>query len=291
MIYDNTSGSLVPLAGTPTARLQAIEDNIAVNENVYGAKNLLENTASTKTINGITFTVNNDGSVTTSGTSTADFSTFIIGYVDLKVGEKYIVSSGANGESGKYYVRVHGIDTEENHYQYDKPIEFTAEQTHYWVNIRIYNGIDMDNVTFYPMLRLASIADNTYVPYAMTNKELTDKYNITTQTIELDSFDTSKVSAVSNCNYGVRNGVCTFRIQQLNFTSVATSGGADQVLLPTNTLPKPLFNVYGVMVNSQRDSILLTVSTDGRLIVNLINGTTAGSNWNNLTITYLTKEV
>ena len=32
-------------------------------------------------------------------------------------------------------------------------------------------------VTVYPMLRLASDTDDTYAPYAMTNKELTDLVN------------------------------------------------------------------------------------------------------------------
>ena len=34
------------------------------------------------------------------------------------------------------------------------------------------------NLVIKPMLRLSSIKDNTYVPYAMTNKELTDKLTI-----------------------------------------------------------------------------------------------------------------
>ena len=31
----------------------------------------------------------------------------------------------------------------------------------------------IDGLVFKPMIRLADISDNTYVPYAMTNQELT----------------------------------------------------------------------------------------------------------------------
>ena len=37
------------------------------------------------------------------------------------------------------------------------------------------NGQTVNNLVFYPMLRLASDPDDTYQPYAMTNRELTEK--------------------------------------------------------------------------------------------------------------------
>jgi hypothetical protein len=47
------------------------------------------------------------------------------------------------------------------------------------INIRIGipSGVTVNNITVYPMLRLASDQDDTWQPYAMTNKELTDKLN------------------------------------------------------------------------------------------------------------------
>ena len=38
----------------------------------------------------------------------------------------------------------------------------------------VASGTTVSNLTFYPMLRLASDIDDTYQPYAMTNKKLTD---------------------------------------------------------------------------------------------------------------------
>ena len=45
------------------------------------------------------------------------------------------------------------------------------------LRLRVYISINTvcENVTFYPMIRPASIQDDTYVPYGMSNAELTEK--------------------------------------------------------------------------------------------------------------------
>ena len=40
--------------------------------------------------------------------------------------------------------------------------------------IRVKNGVTVNNLVFKPMVRLASDPDDTYQPYAMTNRQLTD---------------------------------------------------------------------------------------------------------------------
>ena len=63
-----------------------------------------------------------------------------------------------------------------SHWNYGKnaPCEFTQNG---WkvseLRIRITSGATVNNQTFYPMIRLASITDDTYVPYAETNYQLT----------------------------------------------------------------------------------------------------------------------
>ena len=70
--------------------------NIALNEQTLGykKKNLLKNKGKTATINGITFTVNEDGSVTANGTNTGNQSTYAIHTGLLLEKGKYIFSSG-----------------------------------------------------------------------------------------------------------------------------------------------------------------------------------------------------
>lgn len=135
--------------------------------NEYGAKNLVPNTASSDTINGVTFTVNADGSVTANGTATdnaflnlsnKDFGNEAIGtYLNMpKEANGFIISDGIVSEHEQFY----GIGYDPNNNNV--------------IFILIMSGYTANNLTFYPMIRDARIKDSTYVPYAMTNAELTE---------------------------------------------------------------------------------------------------------------------
>lgn len=151
---------------------------------VLGAKNICPmpySSGYTHETNGITFTVNADGSYVANGTATnSAFLEFFRDYnTILEKDKKYIASSGqtANGGTQVYYresyqsgdwVLLAATVTEE--------VEFTVPNNANIILIRGYigSGNTVSNKTYYPMIRLASDPDNTYVPYAMTNKELTD---------------------------------------------------------------------------------------------------------------------
>ena len=49
-----------------------------------------------------------------------------------------------------------------------------GEHLYYSIRINLQAGTVINNLTFYPMIRLASIEDATYEPYAKTNQELTE---------------------------------------------------------------------------------------------------------------------
>ena len=158
-------------------------------QNVYkvmgknGAKNLIPYPygQTSRTDNGVTYTVNADGSVLVNGTATAN-STLTLQYrqtpskIDLKVGESYIVTGGVSAQLSV------GVSTERSgsayYYGYDKGsgLEFTPESgdEKFGALIQVTNGSTVNNVTVYPMIRPASDTDSTYRPYAATNKELTD---------------------------------------------------------------------------------------------------------------------
>ena len=150
----------------------------------YGAKNMLNITAESKTDAGITFTVNEDGSVTADGTATA-----LIWYKLYEstgeepfVGKKVTVNgcpAGGGDTTYKLFIWKAGNVSGQTDTYVDKGngVTFT------WLNdgsgdkaviyINIYEGQTLNNVTFYPMIRLASVEDDTYAPYAMTNLEIT----------------------------------------------------------------------------------------------------------------------
>ena len=131
-------------------------------------KNLLQNIAASKTISGVTFTVNADGSVTCNGTNTANSAiTFNISTY-LLIGTYIINGCPKNGSVGTYSVDLRDTSNWYVLGERDTGLGFTftnnTVRTVYYV-IRINPGYTCDNLTFYPMVRKASITDDTYEPY------------------------------------------------------------------------------------------------------------------------------
>lgn len=152
-----------------------------------GAKNLnsFPYYMDSQTINGVTFTVNSDGSVTANGTTNAENTLFVMhssvymtNSLTLPSG-KYILSGCPNSSVSDYYLRITYGGTSGQVIDSGQGATFTRnEDTVIGLVICIpHDNYTIDNVTFYPMLRYADDQDNTYQPYAMTNKELTDKLN------------------------------------------------------------------------------------------------------------------
>lgn len=156
------------------------EDKAAIKaiSDVYGAKNLAIPTNAVTSAT-VVFTANADGSVTATGTATGGQAIFGVDVTSkFKSGSSYILSGGIDGNkyawlnamNGDAYVRTlalsTGGDTEPfivDFSDYDRLIYGCAINSGY------------GNCTFYPMIRDARIQNNTYVPYAMTNQELTDE--------------------------------------------------------------------------------------------------------------------
>lgn len=152
----------------------------------YVGKNLLKNTANTATINGVTFTVASDGKVnvnTGSGTATAHAQIELNANIPLKSGVEYTVTSSqtmttnlqmsVQAYNGNTYVK-HLASLNEN----GNTKNFTPDYNGY-DNIRAFiwvrSGSSISNQLISPMIRLSSIADNTFVPYIPDNTELDAK--------------------------------------------------------------------------------------------------------------------
>lgn len=152
-------------------------------------KNLLPYpyTDTTKTVNGITFTDNGDGTITANGTAT-DTATFTLGTTSeyLDYDKSYILNGcPANGSEGTYYIQTdvsNWIDT-------GSGVEFMRDLSMAGASIVIAAGTTVSSLTFSPMIRLAVIEDDTYEPYAMTNQELTKSV----QDIESDISETQDI--------------------------------------------------------------------------------------------------
>ena len=162
--------------GTPTpdapVELVSVGDGGSVAVTIAG-KNILNNfNKASGTSNGITWVANDDNSVTFNGTSTGDFTYLVSTKSDglvLALGETYVLSGCPQGGNINTY-HIHFWDYNENKVIRDFgngcTFTFSEASPNYNVAIRIKPETTVDNLTFYPMLRLARISDYTYEPVA-----------------------------------------------------------------------------------------------------------------------------
>jgi hypothetical protein len=161
--------------------------------NVSG-KNLLNHKAQSQTINGITFTVNDDGTVTANGTATEN-AVFILSGRRLTVPAGTYTLSGCDiGGSHSTYAMACteiGID-------YGNGITKTFAQPTYLETFYpvIYKGATVNNVVFKPMLELGDTATK-YEPYIDPTTVTVTRYG----TDETDNLQTYIPSADGTCEF------------------------------------------------------------------------------------------
>ena len=140
------------------------------NYRIYGnsveRKNLLKNTATSQTINGVTFTVNDDGSVTCNGTAVGIYNTF---YIPFKAsGGTYILNGcPKSGSDNSYRLDIRDSSGSVIAFDYGEGTGGVqlGDSAAYRITIRLQQNYICDNLTFYPMIRKANIEDSTYEPY------------------------------------------------------------------------------------------------------------------------------
>lgn len=150
-----------------------------------------------KSANDVTFTVNSDNSVTVNTTgASADTNFELFNGANLKVGGQYILSGCPSGGSiSTYGIQLYSTNSSAGAiYDVGNGYAFTENQYVTRIVIRIKKDAVLDNVTFYPMVRLASIADNTYEPYLPSNNELLQTAtlkSVTAATADFAAFKTA----------------------------------------------------------------------------------------------------
>lgn len=131
-------------------------------------KNLLKPVYTTQTINGVTFTVNDDGSVTIDGTATARAQYAITrttaSYVQAFAGQTFTLFD-VEGADQYFYSYVMSVEQDVRLDRDSKTFTMTQDDTLY-VAIVVQAGKTVDNVTVYPQLELGSTA-TAYEPYRL----------------------------------------------------------------------------------------------------------------------------
>lgn len=144
-------------------------------------KNLLQNSMSSVTKQGITYTVNSDGSVTVNGTATANT------YLSIACNIPLIVAMIGSGAPKVSNVRIDFMTNDGYAYadNYDgasqaNGVQLPTNKTLTSVRCRIENGTTVNNVTFYPMVRNASDTDSAFEPYTGQEYSVTFPSNVGT---------------------------------------------------------------------------------------------------------------
>ena len=166
-------------------------------------KNLLKSIATTRTIDGITFTVNTDKSVKANGksTSTAPIR-YLLGEATLPPGV-YLISGQSEG-TGSTFIMYSDQDGNFNqqHSGQDSALIVTKTAT---INVYlvVLESAMVSNIKIFPMIRLAPCTDKTYETY--NGAEYTPSSNGTVEAITSLSPNmtilTDTEGAVVECEY------------------------------------------------------------------------------------------
>lgn len=202
----------VDKSGNTTAKKvpgSVIVDQFADMNNILGAKNLLPNNAVTVVLRGITWTINSDGTINANGTATGGDSTlyYVSSTNDATVGitipaGKYTYSClTTEGSDSTFRSEIYNLTNPSRiGWDYGQGVAFTrSADTKVLGSINIRSGATVSNITFKPMLRPAAV-DNSYVPFAKTNKQLTeDVTNLNSDiTAEWISFGFKAVTGITS---------------------------------------------------------------------------------------------
>ena len=171
------TGDVVQFDGVTGASITSMSTTITPTQDLHGysspwpaggGKNKLENLQTTQTISGVTFTVNPDGSVVVNGTASAlivfRLNDALVDY--LVNGAKYILNgSPINTDTTKWKLRVFN-STDNKDTGSGILFTFYSAYSPATCDIIVYQGTTMNNVLIKPMIRLASVSDDTFSPYS-----------------------------------------------------------------------------------------------------------------------------
>lgn len=207
-----------------------IGSEIADLVNVYGAKNLIpypyngtNMDEGLHTVGGITYYTDSNGIIYSTGTCTSSSGIsqrFIadtpLEDLGLKVGDKVILSGDASVnttidlqiramQAGGTTIETKSFDfSTDLHNELEWTIPDNTALIRVWTYVARNEVIP--NVTIKPMLRLASIHDGTWVPYAMTNRDLTAKKANTSMLGTDESGNSTASQAYAQGDYFVKDG-------------------------------------------------------------------------------------
>lgn len=230
------------------------------------SKNLLKNSMTSQTIDGITFTVADDGTVEASGTSTDYTWSAYIGTFVLESGD-YILSGCPNGGSSTTYRLQMFVGNPSSPTlivnDYGDGASFTLMENTI-INVRILINGTVSNLTFEPMIRLASITDSSY-----------QQYNNPNGLIEFSTITLHAEKSVVN-NSDIDIGALITLKADGNVTNPIIYNTEDNTSFGLNV---SMALGDEITINTQRKEKSVILTTAEGVQSNLIGAIAAGSTW------------
>lgn len=187
LLFTEIKGAMEQGANPSPTNPQEIK-NVAISGIRTHGKNFLDCRGLTEqTIDGVAFTpVYKNGMllyVNVNGTPTKQCTYLLHGYKKTEGG--LILNGCTGGSSSTYSLLISYYDENKNwkkeEYQTKSMAEILTNYAFYTISIMVRNGVTMDNVKFYPMIRSSDIEDATYEPYtesSITFSQLIELYGL-----------------------------------------------------------------------------------------------------------------
>lgn len=177
-IAANTAGQ----SGDITELEEKVADNTSAIEaivNVNGCCNIAPTFTST-TVNGRTFTVSSDGTITVTGAGDGTDVYHSVNLPKLNENCQYILNGCPLGGDVNKYALSYSNSIDGSHDDYGSGIKFTPYDYSLYPNQKLVIYINgsysiQTPLVFKPMLYDARLNPTGYVPYAMTNEQLTER--------------------------------------------------------------------------------------------------------------------
>lgn len=268
------------------APIESVGDNI----------NILENTATSQTINGVEFIVNSDGSVMANGTATKNTYLVLKENLSLSKGGYALSGCPSGGTSTTYRLQLYSA-TAGSRFDVGEGNTFTLDEDTVYDNCRISiaNGATINNLVFKPKLEKGSKA-TPYSPYGQGSIEVVNS-NKNLLNLGNDTFVSNGLNIVNEISKITVTGTLT--------ASWATGSKSKSCLLKAGTytfsIDKPLtHHIYLAFtfedsttrtLQINRDTLSNKITTDKNIIKYNIgfSGVTSGETYNEIIYLQLEK--
>ena len=237
-------------------------------------KNLLKNTTliTETTKNGITATPNEDGSIILNGTSTGNC---YFNLMNNNFGNTFFDS--VNGGSTEYIASTSNSDTR---------VRLVYDSNNKWTYLLVYGGNTLNNFVVKPMIRLASITDDTYEPYGVMpspdypspiesigRKNLFNKDNANI----IDTYVIGSGNGVLPSDGGTENKCVYIPCKQNTTYTIQKMIGKRFGVAYTYETPAQGVMAYNRVINNNVARITITTDSSAKyLVVYLRNGNISG---------------